>query len=107
MMRELVEQSEHCLSQLPHYDIIGVNWRDLPPVPHFCGNFWYASTQYLRTLADFDHYYEHPRYQIRDTIDSKRLGCEFWIGSRAQAPQLLSLAYRNVDFCNPAFWYDK
>lgn len=107
MMDELVVNHEYCKMQLPQYDLIGVNWRDMPPISHFCGNFWYASTQYLRKLPDFKQYYDNPRYKIWDTINSKRLGCEFWIGSFREMPRILSLAYRNVDFCNPGFWENK
>lgn len=104
MMHELVEKWEQCVLQLPYFEVVGVNWRDQVPTSHFCGNFWYASTRYLRTLTDFEYYYEHPQYQIWDAINSKRLGCEFWISSAPKMPRLLSLAYRNVDFCNKAFW---
>lgn len=107
MMRELVDKWEACMPQLLRCDVIGVNWRDMPPTSHFCGNFWYASTSYLRTLADFHTYYEHPRFNIGDRVDFKRLGCEFWISSGQEVPRVISLAYRNVDFCNPAFWADK
>jgi hypothetical protein len=104
MMRELVVNSESCLKQLPYYDIIGVNWREMPATSHFCGNFWYASTNYLRNLADFTQYYDNPRYKIWDAVESKRLGCEFWISSGSQAPRIQSLVCRNVDFCNPLYW---
>jgi hypothetical protein len=107
MMHELVEKWEDRVLQLPDYDIIGVNWRDMPRVSHFCGNFWYASTQYLRTLAVVDHYYDNPRFQIWDAVSSKRLGCEFWIGSYQYQPRLLSLVCRNVDFCDPAYWLNR
>ncbi|GGA88575.1 hypothetical protein GCM10011511_09760 [Puia dinghuensis] len=108
MLRELVENWETCILQLPNYDLIGVNWREMPPISHFCGNFWYASTQYLRMLADFRHYYENPRYQLWDRVSSKRLGCEFWIGSCQQAkPKVLSLVCSNVDFCSGEFWRNK
>jgi hypothetical protein len=107
MMRELVDGWERCVVQLPYYDVIGVNWRDMPPTSHFCGNFWYASTGYLRNLADFSHYYDHPRYQIWDSISNKRLGCEFWISSGKQGPRVLSVFCRNVDFCNAAYWRNR
>jgi methyltransferase family protein len=108
MLRELIDNWESCMLQLPNYDAIGVNWREMPPVSHFCGNFWYASTQYLRTLADFRHYYENPRYQVWDHISSKRLGCEFWIGSCPQVrPKVLSLVCSNVDFGSAEFWRNK
>lgn len=104
MMRELVEKWEDCMQQLSDYDIIGVNWREMPPVSHFCGNFWYASTRYLKTLPDFNQYYQYPRFQIWDAVNHKRLGCEFWIGSAKYKPNLLSLYCRNIDFCNTEYW---
>jgi hypothetical protein len=107
MMKELVENWENCMMQLLNYDVIGVNWRDMPPISHFCGNFWYASTAYLRKLADFKNYYEKPLYKIWDHINDKRLGCEFWIGSGSTSPKVLSLFCRNVDFCNHTFWINK
>lgn len=107
MMSELVEKWESCILQLPKYDIIGVNWRDMPPISHFCGNFWYASNNYLRKLADFKYYYNHPRYRTGGSIESKRLGCEFWISSGKELPRMLSLYCRNVDFCNSAYWMNK
>ena len=107
MMRELVENWEHCLPQLAQYDLVGVNWRDMPPVSHFSGNFWYASTRYLRQLADFTHYYDNPYYKIWDAVNDKRLGCEFWIGSAKHKPRVLSLVCRNVDFCNDNYWRNK
>lgn len=107
MMKELVENWENCMMQLLNYDVIGVNWRDMPPISHFCGNFWYASTAYLRKLADFNNYYDKPIYKIWDRINDKRLGCEFWIGSGSTSPKVLSLFCRNVDFCNQTFWVNK
>ncbi|MEO8108804.1 MAG: class I SAM-dependent methyltransferase [Ginsengibacter sp.] len=107
MMQQLIQNWESCITQLPYYDAIGVNWRDMPPTSHFCGNFWYASTNYLRKLADFSKYFDNPRFQIHDRIDNKRLGCEFWISSGSRPPRVLSLYCRNVDFCNQNFWRNK
>ena len=106
MMRELVDNWEYCMAQLPKYDVVGMNWRDMPPTSHFCGNFWYSSTRYLRKLADFKYYYENPLYLVHNTYD-KRLGCEFWISSGSVAPQVLSVYCRNVDFCNNNYWINK
>jgi hypothetical protein len=107
MMHELIENWEYCLHQIPYYDVIGVNWCDVPPISHFSGNFWYASTQYLRKLPDFNWYYDHPQYKIWDAYHYKRLTCEFWIGSSKEKPSILSLAYRNVNFCDSTFWASK
>lgn len=103
MMHELVEKWQQCALQLPYYDVVGVNWRDMGSISHFSGNFWYASTRYLRTLVDFSTYYAHPQYQIWDAINDKRLGCEFWIGSSKPA-RILSLVCRNKDFCSEEYW---
>lgn len=104
MMQELVENRVYCLQQLLYHDIIGVDWRDNPP--HFSGNFWYASTSYLRTLKDFKEFYEHNSIQFADPFDYHRLTCEFWIGSSEEPPRVLSLVCRNVDFyyCAEEFW---
>jgi hypothetical protein len=107
MMKELVDKWEYCMPQLPYYDMIGVNWREMPPVSHFCGNFWYASTKYLRKLADFSNYYNNTAHSFYDIIDPRRLNCEFWISSSAEPPKLLSLYCRDADFCNHNFWRNK
>jgi Methyltransferase domain len=107
MMSELVDNWRNCMIQLPHWDVIGVNWRTMPPTSHFSGNFWYASTDYLRKLADFKTYYDNPRYDISNSNFNKRLGCEFWIGSGEAEPSVLSLFCKNVDFCTNYYWMDK
>ncbi|MFZ4477585.1 MAG: hypothetical protein ACOYPR_20490, partial [Saprospiraceae bacterium] len=104
MMCELVENWKYCIKQLSEYDIVGVNWREMPPISHYCGNFWYATTIYLRQLPDFATYYDNPCYLINDTVDQRRLGCEFWIGSATKSPRILSLAFHDVDFCDHNFW---
>jgi Methyltransferase domain len=104
MMLELVEKWERRMLELPYYDAIGVNWREMPPVSHFSGNFWYASTKYLRTLPDFESYYADPGYRMWDAVNDRRLACEFWIGAGVPSPRVLSLACRNEDFCAPSFW---
>ena len=103
MMRELVENWEFCLTQLPHYDLLGVNWRDFPTY-HFSGNFWYAATKYLRKLSDFKLFYDTTCYPIWDPCDSKRLSCEFWISSCRDRPRVLSVFCKNVDFNSNGFW---
>ena len=107
MMRELVENWEYCVQQLPHYDLVGVNWREMPPISHFSGNFWYASTRYLRTLTDFDTYYRNPLHYIRDAVFDRRQSCEFWIGSGSKERSVLSLVCRDVDFCDHDYWRDR
>ena len=88
---------------LDRFDVIGVNWRNCPPIAHFCGNFWWARSDWVRSLAPFAGYYAKPLYPT--AWDSgRRLGCEFWISSSRRAPRVLSLVCADEDFCNPAFW---
>lgn len=103
MMRELVEKWQTCMLALPHYDVVGVNWREMYNISHFSGNFWYAAVKHIRKLANFNCYYDNPRFIIYDQIDNKRLGCEFWISSSSERPKVLSLFCNNVDFGNGVF----
>jgi hypothetical protein len=91
------------VQQLDHFDVVGVNWRCCPPISHFCGNFWWARSDWIRSLAPFDDYYENPRYPT-DWDSARRLGCEFWISSSSKEPRVKSLFCSNQDFCNPAYW---
>lgn len=69
MMQELVSRwRDHVplLGGYGGYDAIGVNW--WRNHPHFSGNFWMASSDWLRKLPDFDQVYKD------------RYTCERWIG---------------------------
>ena len=57
------------------YDVCGVDWRT-DPVPHFSGNFWWANSDYLKTL---------PKINTLNRLDSKivltlRHNAEMYIG---------------------------
>lgn len=107
MMQHLIVQWEQCVLQLSNFDVIGVNWRRKPhnlPIPHFSGNFWYASTDYIRNLPDFQEYFNSPRYHFPHLKYSERFGCEFWIGASPNT-KFLSLGYQDLDFMHtPGFW---
>ena len=51
-------------------------------LPHYSGNFWWANSDYVRSLPDPDSYSKkfEPTYSP-DGTDPKRFACEFWIGS--------------------------
>jgi GR25 family glycosyltransferase involved in LPS biosynthesis/tetratricopeptide (TPR) repeat protein len=49
MLHFLCEKSEHCLKLLDTHDVAGCNFSELPK-PHFSGNFWWATTKYLKSL---------------------------------------------------------
>lgn len=45
----LVQNYKHCVEALKTYDVVGCN-RLESPFPHFSGNFWWANSNYIRTL---------------------------------------------------------
>jgi hypothetical protein len=49
MLHFLCEKSEHCLKLLDTHDVAGCNFSESPQ-PHFSGNFWWATTKYLKSL---------------------------------------------------------
>ena len=49
MLYFLVEKNKFCFDCLDFYDTIGSNYLDHPR-PHYSGNFWWAKTNYIRTL---------------------------------------------------------
>jgi hypothetical protein len=63
------------------YEAAGFNWIDVGYYPHFRGNFWLATTKYLKTLEDFQLY--------KSKVDFHRVAAEYWIGSGN--PKALSL----------------
>ena len=50
MLHFICEKSENCLELLDSHDVVGCNYGDQPK-PHFSGNFWWATTDYLKTLS--------------------------------------------------------
>jgi len=77
----IIERYELCLRELENNDIVGINWHfgeghlgakkkysgGIPITPHFSGNFWWATTDYIRRLPNLI------------PIEG-RYNCEFWIG---------------------------
>lgn len=74
MLYFVVEKYKDCLDLLATglYDGVGVDLRSRPHL-HFSGNFWWATSDYIKTLCS-------PR-DVRINIASERHKCEFWIGS--------------------------
>ncbi len=61
----LINKHELCFSKLEEgHSSVGVNYR-IKPKPHYSGNFWWASNEYLRTI---------PRL-----MGKRRHAAEFWI----------------------------
>jgi hypothetical protein len=67
-----IERWEECVDLLDSYDAIGCNYFEdtwLGHYPHFSGNFWWSTTDYIKTL---NHGYLET---------SRRWDREFWIGT--------------------------
>jgi hypothetical protein len=102
MSRETIGRWKENIRDLDVHDVVGVDWRECPPISHFSGNFWWARADWIRSLAPFDAYYQTPRYDPDDWGEGLRLGCEFWIGSAPRRPRVMSLVCSNVGFCRPS-----
>lgn len=102
MTRETIGRWKENVRDLDDHDVVGVNWRECAPIPHFSGNFWWARADWIRSLAPFDAYYQTPCYYPNDWGEGLRLACEFWIGSAPRRPRVKSLVCSNVDFCTPS-----
>lgn len=75
-----------CEYALPDYDIAGGDYRE-EPSPHFCGNFWWATSDHIKQLPDPIDKTWWQELQKR-TTDSwikqapVRMYDEMWIGAR-------------------------
>ncbi len=45
----MVSKYQECLSKLDDYDAVGCNYT-VEPHPHYSGNFWWANTNYIKTI---------------------------------------------------------
>lgn len=71
MAHFVVCQHESCTTYLRRgFDVAGVNWQ-ATPYPHFSGNFWWATAEYLRTL---------PAPMTLRIGPDARCGAERWLG---------------------------
>ena len=64
----VIERYAFCIEALWDHDVCGVDWHRFP-MPHFSGNFWWARSDYIRTLPE-----------IGDIDCANRGVAEFWIG---------------------------
>ena len=71
MLYFLCEKSDHCLNLLDTHDVAGCNFSELPK-PHFSGNFWWATTKYLKSLTT--------------ELLTDKMSAEWWLHSSQVAP---------------------
>lgn len=64
-----------CINYLQTFDVCGVDWH-IEPSPHFSGNFWWATAEYIQRLPSI----EAISHQNAKHILSLRHNAEFWIG---------------------------
>ncbi len=78
-----IDKWEDCIYYLKQgYDAVGCNFRSnshLGNHPHFSGNFWWASSNHIKSL---DHNYLHDKNLLGP---QNSLLAEFWIGSNPKA----------------------
>jgi hypothetical protein len=74
-----IDNWKECITMLSMYDCVGTEWTNrvildnkFLYLPHYAGNFWWASSDYIRKL-DLDFIEKDPKLV--------RWMCEFWIGS--------------------------
>jgi len=102
MMRNLVQNWRTCVTDLESgYEAVGCHWMTGDKTPPgqsiFAGNFWWASSDFLRTL---------PSIMVRDRIkesgiDAKisRYESEVWIGNGPRLPMVKDYHPAWIDQC--------
>lgn len=94
MMRNLVSNWRTCVAALENgYDSVGCHWLTPPFTPPgqyiWGGNFWWATSDYLRTLPGL-MLRDRVKISGLDSIES-RFEAEVWIGNGPRAPRVLDL----------------
>ena len=93
MMRNLVNNWRQCVEALEYCDSVGCHWQIPPQTPigqHiWAGNFWWATSNYLRTLPSM---METQRLKLSgiDSLES-RYEAEVWIGNGPKLPRVRDL----------------
>jgi len=93
MLYFLLDKHNDCIQKLnENYDTVGCNYyyksyNHIPP--HFSGNFWWASTNYLKSMNKLDE-------NLRD-----RGTCEFWLFRNA--PLFYTLHNSRIDHYNDIY----
>ena len=82
----VINRWAECEYALPGYDIAGGDYRK-EPSPHFCGNFWWATSDHIKQLPDPQNktwWYELQKTTTDPWIKQApvRMYDEMWIGAR-------------------------
>ena len=68
----LIEKHAVCLEKLKDHDTVGVEFFE-KPMKHYSGNFWWANSNYIKTLPTFEEGIKN------SSISDPRWYCEFWL----------------------------
>jgi hypothetical protein len=104
MMRNMITNWRQCVRDLDSgYDAVGCHWMTGEKTPPgqsiFAGNFWWATSDYLRTI---------PSIMKRDRIVASGLGSlesryesEVWVGNGAKFPKVKDYHPEWISRCKP------
>jgi hypothetical protein len=77
-----IEKWSECVDTLNMYDTCGVNLQKLP-VLHYSGNFWWATSNYIKTLKPFNERSANEFFSLNPLVNSYgnmyRSYTEFWL----------------------------
>lgn len=91
MHEYLIDRHEICLQNLDQKETDGIDFQS-KPLPHYSGNFWWANSNYIKTLKSYtdfhvskQDYYDYRKLNKSErarpmfTNNSKRMLAEFWL----------------------------
>lgn len=96
-----LEKWAECVTALKYNDIVGGDFHS-EPASHFCGNFWWANSDYIKQLPDPAD--KSWWYKLKETTTDEwikraplRMSDEMWIGARegVRAYDIVNLKGRN------------
>lgn len=97
-----VDQWEQCIASLSTgHDTVGVNWMNDALYPHYSGNFWWATSDYIKQLPELKLPDGTNQSQFNFKKYSYRHDAEFWIG--IGKPHAYSLHDSNIDHYRVAY----
>ena len=73
----LIERYSECLEHLKEHDSCGVNLKFFP-MPHYAGNFWWATSTFIKSRDRFDHL-KNSRFEPNTGRSVERYYCELWL----------------------------
>lgn len=108
MLHFNVENWQQCVDKLTEgYDTVGVNWMSESEYPHYSGNFWWATSEYIKQLPVLSMPRDNDfRSQLNVNSADHRLDSEFWIGgSNPHAYSFHNSTVNHYHNTYPAYMY--